>query len=512
MRTHQLLSALGLALLLPTTGHAAAGDFNGDGFEDLAIGVPAEDLGALTGAGAVNVLIGSATGLTGVGNQLWSQDSAGVLDTAEIGDQFGDALAVGDFNGDGFADLAIGVRFEGIGAVALAGTINVLLGSATGLGSAGNQLWNQDSAGVLDGAEASDQFGGALATGDFNNDGFDDLAIGVPGEGIGAAARAGAVNVLLGSATGLTDIGNQLWSQNSAGVQDTAETDDAFGSALAVGDFNDDGFDDLAIGAHYDSVGALAEAGVVNVLLGSATGLTSAGNQLWHQDIAGVLGVAQADDEFGRSLAAADFNQDGYDDLTIGVPREDRGGNANAGTVNVLLGSAAGLTAVGDQRWDQDSAGVLDAAELDDQFGSAIAAADFNGDGFADLAIGVVGEDIGALASAGAVNVLPGSAAGLTAAGDQFWQQDSAGVLDVAEGGDQFGDALAVGDFNNDGFPDLAIGVFGEDIGAAIFDGGAVNVLPGSAAGLTAVGDQFWSQDSATVLDIAEIGDNLGSF
>ena len=108
--------------------------------------------------------------------------------------------------------------------------------------------------------------------------------------------------------------------------------------------------------------------------------------------------------------------------------------------------------------------------------------------------------------------LLLGSATGLTAAGDQFWSQDSAGVLDVAEGGDQFGDALAVGDFNDDGFPDLAIGDFGEDIGAAIFDGGAVNVLPGSAAGLTAAGDQFWSQDSATVLDIAEIGDNFGSF
>jgi hypothetical protein len=512
MRTHQLLSALGLALLLPTTGHAAAGDFNNDGFDDLAIGVPAEDLGALVGAGAVNVLMGSATGLTDVGNQLWSQDSAGVLDTAETDDQFGDALAVGDFNADGFADLAIGAHFEDVGAVALAGAVNVLFGSATGLTSVGNQLWHQDSAGLLDSAEASDQFGGALATGDFNDDGFDDLAIGVPGEGIGAAARAGAVQILLGSATGLTDVGNQFWSQDSAGILDAAETDDAFGSALAVGDFNQDGFGDLAIGAHYDSVGALATAGVVNVLLGSATGLTSVGNQLWHQDSPGVLGVADADDEFGRALAAGDFNQDGYDDLAIGVPREDRGAAANAGTVNVLLGSATGLTAAGDQRWDQDSAGILDVAETDDQFGHALVAADFNADGFADLAIGVVGEDIGALASAGAVHLFLGSAAGLTAAGDQFWQQNSAGVLDVAEAGDQFGDALAAGDFDNDGFLDLAIGVFGEDRGAAIFDSGAVNVLPGSAAGLTAVGDQFWDQDSTGILDTAEIGDNFGSF
>ena len=130
-------------------------------------------------------------------------------------------------------------------------------------------------------------------------------------------------------------------------------------------------------------------------------------------------------------------------------------------------------------------------AEADDQFGHALAVADFDADGFADLAVGVVGEDIGALASAGAVNLLPGSAAGLTAAGDQFWQQDSAGVLGVAAAGDQFGDALAAGDFDADGFADLAVGVFGENQ-AALFDVGAVNILPGSAAGLTAAGDQRW--------------------
>ena len=329
---------------------------------------------------------------------------------------------------------------------------------------------------------------------------------------IGAAARAGAVQILLGSAIGLTDVGNQFWSQNSAGILDVAETDDAFGAHLAVGDFNNDGFADLAIGAHQESVGALATAGAVQILFGSAAGLTSAGNQLWSQDSPGVLGVADADDEFGRALATADFNQDGFDDLAIGVPREDRGAAGDAGTVNVLLGAAAGLTAAADQRWDQDSAGILDVAEANDQFGHALVAADFNADGFGDLAIGVVGEDIGALASAGAAHLFLGSAAGLTAAGDQFWQQDSAGVLDTAEGGDQYGDALAAGDFDNDGFPDLAVGVFGEDIGAAIFSAGAVSVLPGAAAGLTAAGDQFWSQDSAGILDTAEIGDNFGSF
>lgn len=159
MWTRKLLAACGLVLLAPATGLAAAGDFNGDGFDDLAIGVPAEDLGAVTGAGAVSVLLGSATGLTDVGNQLWTQDSAGILDAAETDDQFGDALAVGDFNGDGFADLAVGVHFEDVGAAALAGAVNVLLGSAAGLASGGTQFWSQDSTGVQDTAELNDNFG-----------------------------------------------------------------------------------------------------------------------------------------------------------------------------------------------------------------------------------------------------------------------------------------------------------------------------------------------------------------
>ena len=119
-----------------------------------------------------------------------------------------------------------------------------------------------------------------MSVSDFDNDGFDDLAIGVRGESVGALARAGAASLIYGSGSGLTAVGNQLWHQNIAGVQGVAAPDDSFASALAGGDFNGDGFDDLAIGTTGEDIGTAANAGAVNLLHGSASGLTAAG-RIW---------------------------------------------------------------------------------------------------------------------------------------------------------------------------------------------------------------------------------------
>ena len=131
------------------TGQSLLGDFNGDGYDDLAVGVPYEDV--VTGgsdnvdAGSVTVIYGSASGLTAAGNQVWTQGTAGMLDVVEPGDAFGYALAVGDFNGDGRDDLAVGVpnegfASEGLGRLAAAGAVQVIYGSAAGLTAADSQI------------------------------------------------------------------------------------------------------------------------------------------------------------------------------------------------------------------------------------------------------------------------------------------------------------------------------------------------------------------------------------
>jgi len=496
----------------PTAAAAAVSveaDFDNDGFADLAVGVPREGVGTADLAGAVNILAGSPTGLSGAGSQQFVQGSGGVPDAAEPSDLFGSALAAGDFNNDGFVDLAIGVPGEDIGTIADAGAVNVVYGSAGGLSASGGQFFSQDSAGVLGAAETEDGFGSALGVGDFDNDGFADLAIGVPSEGSRVASQAGAVNVLYGSAGGLTASGNQQFLQGVGGVLGTAEVGDEFGFVLASGDFNNDGFADLAIGAPFEDVGSVFDAGAINVLYGSAADLSVTGDQVFFQGGGGIAGVAEPSDFFGATLAGGDFNNDSADDLAIGAPFEDVGSALDAGAINVLYGSAAKLNATGNQQFFQGG-GVIGVAEDGDNFGFALGVGDFNNNGFDDLAVGAISEDIGAIQDAGAVNVLYGSTARLTATGNQQFFQGSGGLVGTVEEGDFVGAALATGDYNNDTFADLAVGVPFEDIGS-ILDAGAVDTLNGSTGTLTTTGAQQFFQGSGGVPGTAEEGDTFGS-
>ncbi|MBI4518603.1 MAG: FG-GAP repeat protein [Deltaproteobacteria bacterium] len=444
-------------------GALAGGDFNDDGFCDLAIGVPGESIGADEDAGFVNVLYGSAAGLqtTAPADQGWSQDSGGVEGSSGAGDLLGTALAAGDFNNDGYDDLAIGAPGESIGAVEDAGFVNVLYGSAAGLQTAApaDQGWSQDSSvggGAVEGTvERGDRFGSALAAGDFDNNGADDLAVGVPNEEVNGDLEAGFVNVLYGrtGAVGLqtTTPVDQGWSQDSLGVDDSAEEGDHFGRALAAGDFDNDGADDLAVGVPEEDLPA-ADGGLVAVLYGDAgTGLqtTAPTDDAWTQNSAGVEGAAEQGDRFGAALAAGDFDNNGVDDLAIGVPEEDLtvGGTnyLDAGYVNVLYGVGGGTglqtAAPTDQGWHQNSTNVEGAVEKGDHFGKALAAGDFDSNGADDLATGVPEEDItsgaGNVPDTGFVNVLYGVGGGTklqtTAPADDGWHQNSTGVNDSCE-------------------------------------------------------------------------------
>jgi hypothetical protein len=358
----------------------------------------------------------------------------------------------------------------------------------------------------------------------------------VPGEFIGGA-QSGAANVIYGSSSGLSateEHSDQLVRQLSGG-----EDGDMFAAAVSLGDYDNDGDDDLAIGIPGKDSGPQEDTGAVHVLDGSADGLSPGGARtIIVQGSSGFEDSQEEGDSAGLSLVSADFSGDGYHDLAIGAPFEDivTVGD-NAGAVSVIYGSSAGLSSAGqgdgsgspDQFWHQFNPSEIPtgqgeppvviqhpAAQLNDRYGASLAAGDFDGDGRDDLAIGVPGESVAGLSEAGSVNMLYGDEGGLqdVSPHDQNWHQNSSAVKDVVEESDGLGGAVAAGDYNGDGYSDLAIGAADEDVAAA--NAGAVNVIYGSPTTLraTAAGstpaNQFWSQNSGSINDSCEAGDAFG--
>ena len=337
------------------------------------------------------------------------------------------------------------------------------------------------------------------------------MTIGAPTEDLGAITEAGVVHLLRGASGGLTATGSQFWHQNASGITGTAESSDRFGATLAAGQLGGSAQADLAVGAPGEAIDTDADAGVVHVLLGSASALTATGSQFWTQDSTGVADSTEPGDGFGASLAAGDVGGSSMEDLAIGADREDLGAVADAGVVHLLPGGTSGPTATGSQFWHQNASGIAGEAENGDRFGQALALGSFGGDSYNDLAVGVPHEGVDAAADAGALHVLRGSASFLTATASQYFHQNASGIVDVAEAGDTFGASLAAGAFK--GFAPqsgLALGAPGESVGA-VLGAGAVSAIYGSASGLAAAGNQIWSQNSPGVVDSSETDDHFGA-
>lgn len=255
---------------------------------------------------------------------------------------FGSALAVGDFDGDGFDDLAAGAPDDGQGTPAEGydGALTINYGHPRGLTHVGAQYLT-----IGDVPDVVARFGKALATGDFNHDGYADLAVGVPDLDHLSVTNAGAVYVYSGSAGGLIPSSPTVFDQASVG--EVSEAEDKWGWSLASGDFNDDGYDDLGVGSFNEDGGD----GLVSVLYGSISGLTTAGANSFRALDVGSIGIP--DMQFGWALAAGNVIGTTHADLIVGAPGEEVIGNLGAGRVYVIPGSSSGLDTSG--AWSFDS-------------------------------------------------------------------------------------------------------------------------------------------------------------
>ncbi|MER7408401.1 FG-GAP-like repeat-containing protein [Streptomyces sp. NPDC000070] len=444
-RTLLLAATLTTGLLTVTPAAAApsglAGDFNGDGYRDVAAGAPCTDVGSASCAGAVVVLYGSASGVSAARKAVITQNSAGVPGTAESGDVFGAALATGDLDEDGYSDLVIGATGESIGDRDGVGSGTILWGGKSGLTS-GKGLPQPTSLSEYGG------FSRGIATGDFDGDGDTDVTLtgqnhtrvyhgpftrtGGPSSHSVVGELGTTYEVIAGDMTGDGaaervypfnvdgDTGGQInYFRWTGTTYKMAELPDADGYPGSIGDIDRDGYGDLVLGDYtdpYDLKPGGHKGGQITVWYGGPNGPDPAQRPtVVHQDTAGVPGAAEAGDGFGTAVSTGDVNGDGYADVVVSAPGEDIGPAKDAGSVTVLFGSASGLrTGSGVKSYTQDTAGVLGSAESWDRFGSAVGLTDVTKDGKADLVVGVHGEN-----STGGLWTLRGSASGLTTSGAQ---------------------------------------------------------------------------------------------
>jgi hypothetical protein len=361
-----------------------------------------------------------------------------------------------------------------------------------GLSSVGAKVYAESGAG-REAPAYRDHFGRALAAGDFDANGADDLVVGVPENDCDATATdCGSVVIRWGSpGVGLTAT-TTILDQLVPGSPDTPHRSDRFGEALATGDFNGDGHDDLAVGVPGNWIyhnGSEFDAGGVELHFGTAGGITS-GGYLFRPGTFGIEGLPGGSSKFGSSIAFGDFNGDGRDEIAVGAPQEYNsveGFSYRTGAVYLIDSNVEG--AIAGFKMLQGDQGLPDTPEDWELFGAAVAAGDFNRDGYDDLAIGVPGED-----GVGAVLTVYGSPWSLLFASHWYFSQWDLG--EVPELNDEFGKRLAVGDFDHDGFDDLVVGAPGEDANDGVpADIGLVTVVYGSSSGLGLERVAWWWED-----------------
>lgn len=286
---------------------ACAGDVNGDGFSDVIVGANGYTNGQ-TSEGVAYIYHGSAAGI--------SATPAVTLEKNQTGAQFGWAVSsAGDVNGDGFSDVIVGAKTY-TNDQATEGAAFLYTGSATGINTATPTL--------LEGVQASAEFGFSVTGGDVNGDGYSDVIVGSKLYS-NVQTQEGSLFVYHGSAAGISTTATTILESNMPLAR--------LGSSVSVCDVNNDGYIDVATGAiRYSN--AETDEGAVFVYYGSAAGLNSTAVTTIESNVAGA--------NFGWATGAGDINGDGFSDVMVGAPALANNALAAEGAIYAYYGNSAG--------------------------------------------------------------------------------------------------------------------------------------------------------------------------
>ncbi len=473
-------------LIGPAAVAAGSSDLNGDGRDELLVG--ASVVVDERGYGAISTLPGSPDGLTLTGS-LWLTQRwpaiAHPLSAAAFGSH-PDAIATADFNGDGRDDVAVGAPSEDIADKSV-GALYVVYGSKHFYSRTHGQRFSPKNERIPSDPQELHEFAQALTTGDFDGDGFDDVAVSTrehfpsgPGEG----SQYGSVHVFYGSKRGLRVRRNPYLTAPEEAPGGSVSGALLFGGSLEAGDFNGDGRDELAVATDpYDE-------GAVLVYRGTREGIVAGENRRLHEGLPGLDGSgAYYGDGFGYEMTTADFDGDRREDLAISTA--DAASTFHGGEVYVLYGSRRGIRAAGSLYLSPEDPRVLSDSGVH-HWGSTLAAGDLDADGRDELAIGATEHD------PSYVSIFFAGPEGIGFS-DQMMLTEADLPGDGPMNGSRLGERVAMVNVNGRGPDELVITEpqSGNELtGRCVGSGGFHILYPNQARELTANGYGFFTPDT----------------
>ncbi|MBP6015454.1 MAG: FG-GAP repeat protein [Candidatus Promineofilum sp.] len=435
------------------------GDINGDGLDDFIIGAPLASPNGTQSAGEAYVIFGRTTNPTSLSlNDLDGNNGFRVSGLA-FNDEVGYAVSgAGDVNKDGYGDLIIGAPgVEADDDIEDAGAAYVIFGRATFTAQLDLETLSGTNGFRIDGIVADARAGAGVAqAGDINGDGYDDMLIGAPEATVGGKEWVGQAFVVMGrhSFSPVIDLGT-LNGSNGFLINGVAAESSTGKILQSAGDLNQDGYDDIAIVAGSYLTGRSLDTGTIYIILGQPT-FTDKFNLAGLNGSNGfrIEGITKGDNA-GRSVApAGDVNGDGRFDLVIGAPYAA----AHTGEAYVVLGQASYPATFNLSALNGSNGFRLVSSEANGEVGTAVGAADVNGDGLEDVIIGASTAGAGGMRFAGKTYVVLGrtsfdASLSLDALGGGGFR------LDGALSGDQTGQTISpAGDINGDGYDEFLIG------------------------------------------------------